>query len=407
MSGMSSKIKETLSVKDNNILHVADTPTRTEATYTSADKKLATKEIAPESIVSPTHSAPSINTYVNRHSSATEPAPEISILCPAYNVEKYLSECLDSVINQTFTDWELILVDDGAKDGTPAICDRYGALDSRIRVVHQQNMGLSGARNTALSMARGKYIAMIDSDDYADPRWLEVMHEMLTRTGADVAQVGYWRTFTHTARPRPLFKEARVLDAKEAYAELVRDSALPSYVWNKLYRREIITSPFPQGKNFEDIYALTDWFANVKSVAVSPEKLIYYRIRRGSILNSNYAKNRIDYLTARDYRVQRMRQLYPDMYSEEEQQIFLNKSYVGAAVPVARLENDPKVRREYVKRLSDELKKQPICTPAQLGAKTWLRARMLRKYPRIFTQMIRTAYKLNFRMRSRAKLMFD
>lgn len=110
----------------------------------------------------------------------------ISVVIPVYNVEKYLAECVDSVLAQTYTDWEAILVDDGATDSSGAMCDEYGAKDSRIRVIHQSNGGLSAARNTGLRAARGEYIYFLDSDDYIEPQALERLAALAERDCADV-----------------------------------------------------------------------------------------------------------------------------------------------------------------------------------------------------------------------------
>ena len=102
--------------------------------------------------------------------------PEISVIVPVYRVEKYLNDCIDSILAQTFADFELILVDDGSPDSCPALCDAAAAKDSRIRVIHQKNRGLSGARNAGLDIARGRWAAFVDSDDMLLPQALEKAH---------------------------------------------------------------------------------------------------------------------------------------------------------------------------------------------------------------------------------------
>ena len=104
--------------------------------------------------------------------------PKVSIIVPVYNVEPYLRQCLDSILAQTFTDWECILVDDGSKDGSGAICDEYAEKDSRFRVVHQENKGSSAARNEGLSLSKGIYLSFIDSDDWVENNYLERLLEI-------------------------------------------------------------------------------------------------------------------------------------------------------------------------------------------------------------------------------------
>ena len=110
----------------------------------------------------------------------------ISVIIPVYNVEKFLAECVDSVLAQTYTDWEAILVDDGATDASGAMCDAYAAKDPRIRVIHRENGGLSAARNTGLKAARGEYVYFLDSDDYIEPDTLALLLETAEREQADV-----------------------------------------------------------------------------------------------------------------------------------------------------------------------------------------------------------------------------
>ena len=120
-----------------------------------------------------------------------ESRPEISVIVPVYKVERYLNECIDSILAQTFTDFELILVDDGSPDNCPALCDAAAAKDSRIRVIHQKNRGLSGARNAGLDAAEGEWIAFVDSDDMLLPQALEKAHSTAEKTGADVVLYGF------------------------------------------------------------------------------------------------------------------------------------------------------------------------------------------------------------------------
>ena len=116
--------------------------------------------------------------------------PELSIIVPVYKVEKYLPRCIDSILAQTFGDFELILIDDGSPDGCGRICDEYARKDKRIVVIHQKNMGVSAARNAGLDIARGRYIGFVDSDDWIEPRMYEVMMDAIRENGADMAVCG-------------------------------------------------------------------------------------------------------------------------------------------------------------------------------------------------------------------------
>ena len=117
--------------------------------------------------------------------------PLISVVIPIYKVEKYLCECVDSVINQTYTNLEIILVDDGSPDNCPAICDDYASKDSRIKVIHKENGGQSSARNAGIKIAKGEYISFIDSDDYVSPVYIEQLYSTLKRSGAGLSCCTY------------------------------------------------------------------------------------------------------------------------------------------------------------------------------------------------------------------------
>ena len=120
-----------------------------------------------------------------------EKAPLLSIIVPVYKVENYLPKCIDSILAQTFTDFELILVDDGSPDNCPALCDAAAEKDARVRVIHQKNGGLSAARNAGLDAARGAWIGFVDSDDYIAPEMYEVLYQAVQSTGADLALCDY------------------------------------------------------------------------------------------------------------------------------------------------------------------------------------------------------------------------
>ena len=117
--------------------------------------------------------------------------PLLSIIVPVYDVERYLQKCIDSILAQTFTDFELILVDDGSPDNCPALCDAAAAKDARIRVLHQKNGGLSAARNAGLDVARGEWIGFVDSDDYISPEMYEILYKAVQSTGSDLALCDY------------------------------------------------------------------------------------------------------------------------------------------------------------------------------------------------------------------------
>ena len=168
----------------------------------------------------------------------------ISVIIPVYNGEKYLPTCMESLLGQTYARLEIILVDDGSRDTSADLCDGYAARDSRVRVIHQENRGVSAARNAGLDLASGAYVAFVDADDYVEPDFLERLYHGLTDHGADFAVCGY-REINHADSPQsgiPFVAESRVIGEKASWFEdmvTVREDYW-STIWAKLYRRELI-----------------------------------------------------------------------------------------------------------------------------------------------------------------------
>ena len=212
--------------------------------------------------------------------------PLISVIVPVYNVEAYLPRCVDSILCQTLADFELWLVDDGSPDGCPAMCDAYAAKDSRVRVIHQQNGGLSAARNAALERFMGQYVCFVDSDDYIAPDALETMWAALTETDADVA-VGNMRSFDENGNVRDFYcpvKEHTVLEGAEMLSTMNQPCAP-----NRLYKAGIYrTLRFPVGRLYEDVFVYHKVLAQCRRMVLTGKTGYFYMLRSGSIMRSAY-----------------------------------------------------------------------------------------------------------------------
>lgn len=214
--------------------------------------------------------------------------PLLSIIVPVYNVENYLQKCIDSILAQTFTDFELILVDDGSPDNCPALCDAAAAKDARIRVLHQKNGGLSAARNAGLDVARGEWIGFVDSDDYIAPEMYETLYKAVQSTGADLALCDYVKvdetgalcTQTHVAVPQKSLTGRELL--QKAYWTTVQIAC------NKLYHRTIFAQlRYPVGKLNEDFFVIPEICLNTQKAVVVPDVLYYYVQRGDSIMGKS------------------------------------------------------------------------------------------------------------------------
>ena len=221
--------------------------------------------------------------------------PLLSIIVPVYDVERYLPKCIDSILAQTFTDFELILVEDGSPDGCPALCDAAAARDARIRVLHQKNGGLSAARNAGLDAARGKWIGFVDSDDYIAPEMYEALYKAVQSTGADLALCDYAEVDETGAPCLPPYTglAQRIFTGRELLKKATNTMAQPA--WNKLYRRVIFAQlRYPEGKLNEDIFVLPEICLNTKKAVVVPKELYYYVQRGSSIMNGSKTLRHFD-----------------------------------------------------------------------------------------------------------------
>jgi len=216
----------------------------------------------------------------------------ISVIVPVYNVEPYLRKCVDSILDQTFQDMEVILIDDGSPDRCGEICEEYAGRDSRVRAVHTQNRGLSAARNLGLKEARGGYIGFVDPDDWIEPRMYELLMKRLLETAADICVCDYVK---EPASSGPEIHPAEgVYEGPDALKTLLRRK-LDCHAWNKLYRRKVLPDGcFPEGRNYEDIAVMPRILHEAERVAVIPFAGYHYQARPEGITGNRSARNLTD-----------------------------------------------------------------------------------------------------------------
>ncbi len=246
----------------------------------------------------------------------------ISIIVPIYKVEPYLDRCIRSIVAQTYTNIEIILVDDGSPDNCPAICDDWAKRDSRIKVIHKENGGLSDARNAGLAIATGELISFIDSDDSIAPEFLEQLHRALIEHNADIAEcaVSYVSESGETLRQRNAAESVQ-MDKIEALRRLVQENGVYQTVWNKLYRREVIDGiPFEKGKLNEDEFWTYRVFDRIGKQAIVREPLYNYLQRGSSIIGVGYNIRRLDGLEARFLRMEYL-QKYEELAALTRQEL--------------------------------------------------------------------------------------
>ena len=293
--------------------------------------------------------------------------PEISVIVPVYKAEDYLHACVDSILSQTVSDFELILVDDGSPDGCGAICDDYAARDSRVRVIHQENQGQAAARNHALSIAKGEWVCFVDSDDAVHPQMLERLGQAAAESGAAMSMC---RMLEAPEMPEDFSSPVEVSwellsMAEESLVALFDAGDYPGWVaCAKLIRRELVQShPFCPGRVYEDNEAVCHWIYGAKTVASIPHSLYFYRTNPGSTTQSRFSMKKLDYLWALEGIIRfyssvgytTLRERFGTLYAEEAAGDYHRVKYEL---------NDPKAARD-IEKAARRLRREIPFTKAQ------------------------------------------
>ena len=220
----------------------------------------------------------------------------ISVIVPVYNVEEYLEECLNSIQHQTYTDIEVILVNDGSTDASKEICERYCQQDPRFHLINQENKGLSGARNRGMTESKGEFITFVDSDDVIKDDMLEQLLKHMTSEEMDIVECWYTNDKKEIETPAP--ENVKIIfqgNAKEALVSLCEDNIVRLNAVAKLYRREVILNfPFLEGLFYEDVYGGMGILKHIHKIVKIDYTGYYYRVRSGSIMNREFSLKNLD-----------------------------------------------------------------------------------------------------------------
>ena len=223
--------------------------------------------------------------------------PLISVVIPVYKVENYLERCVNSVINQTYKNLEIILVDDGSPDNCGIICDRYAEVDDRVKVIHKKNGGLSSARNSGIDISSGKYITFIDSDDWVDKEYVEYLYKILIENKCEMAMISHYITSKYDDIRRSKRESLRVVTNEEFLMKLLKVGTQENvqYAWGKLYNNFKKTEiRYQDGLIDEDVPTTFKYVVNCKSVVMSDRKLYFYFNNKDSILRQKFTRKRFD-----------------------------------------------------------------------------------------------------------------
>ena len=257
--------------------------------------------------------------------------PLISVIVPVYKVEKYLDRCVQSIVDQTCRNLEIILVDDGSPDRCGAMCDAWAEKDGRIKVIHKENGGLSDARNAGMAVASGTYISFIDSDDYIAPEMFRLLYDRICTDGSDIAACGVEMVFEDGTVSRSMTPSGCIiLNREEALEAILRETWLKQPVWYKLYRAKLIRDiPFPVGKYHEDVFWTWQAVARAEQVSVFDTPCYFYIQRSGSIMGEGYSLRRLDVIEAKCRRLEFLKQEYPELTAAGQVDLLFTCMYHG------------------------------------------------------------------------------
>lgn len=285
----------------------------------------------------------------------------LSVIVPVYNVENYLSDCIDSILNQTYSNFELFLVDDGSPDRCGEICDEYAKKDTRIKVIHKENGGQGSARNRALDVASGDYIAFVDSDDYIEPNMYEVMIEALERTNSDMSLCGF---ITHSGLrtvKSPVPATEYVINSAE---DILRNYFASPFVdgspCNKVFRNCIFKNiRFPEGVAREDVYIMHHVFSRCQRAVHGGHCFYNYNIREGSSEHQLFHPKYLVSMKIADERCEFIRENFPNLLHFAQASCY--GSRISAVKKIVR-SDAVKQYREIYDELVDFLHKNPAPT---------------------------------------------
>lgn len=237
----------------------------------------------------------------------------ISVIIPIYNVEQYLPKCIESIINQTYKYLEIILVNDGSTDKCLEICERYRLKDRRIKVINKKNGGLSDARNVGIDNSSGNYITFIDSDDYVDSDYVDVLYNTLISYNADMSIASHKVIYSKKIIDKATGKKF-CAHPKEVLDKILYDDGIDLSAWAKLYKKILFNNiKFPKGRLFEDSATTYKLIDASKKIAVNSRSVYNYVIRNNSISNEKFSKKKMDLIISTKEMTDFIRKKYPEL----------------------------------------------------------------------------------------------
>jgi len=274
----------------------------------------------------------------------------ISVIVPVYKVEKYLEKCIESIIKQTYTNLQIILVDDGSPDNCGKICDEYAKKDSRIEVIHKINGGLSDARNVGINRANGRYIGFVDSDDYIKEDMYEKLINLIKEYDADISICNLYDVIDGKEYVRNKDNGIHEYSRIDILKEILLDKNIQSYAWNKLYKKELFDEiKYPIRKKYEDIGTTFYLFEKCNKIVVTSEPEYYYLKRADSLVNNVTESTILDYTEIIIQRYLYIKQNIKEL--RKYNNYYLAKTLITAHNDIENLENISEGMQQRYKKL--------------------------------------------------------
>lgn len=300
--------------------------------------------------------------------------PLISVIIPVYKAESYMGKCMDSVLNQTYRNLEIILVDDGSPDRSGELCDRYAQEDPRVRVIHKKNGGAADARNHGLDAASGDYIAFIDSDDWVETDMYECLMRELQKNHAKLCVCGRYDVVNGEKLIGLGPTRNAYLDEKEAFRALLREEELDSAPWDKLYDKSIFEElRFPVGVINEDAAIIHQIIANAGGVCLLNKRACYYNHHAGSVTKTGFSEKNLVIKKHAEQTVAYITKKYPEL--SDEAQAYLAKRYIELCVYIAQADRAVQNERN---ALTKELMRKIVSAKKLLQPKERVKLILLR-----------------------------
>lgn len=284
----------------------------------------------------------------------------ISVILPIYNVEKYLNKSVDSVLNQTYRNLEVILVDDGSPDNSGEICDEYAKKDERVKVIHKQNGGLSDARNAGIKIATGEYITLVDSDDYIEKDYVEFLYNLILENNAQMSICSHSAIYENGTILKKETHERAILTPEETLKRILYDDGIDISAWAKMYKKELFDEiQYPKGRLFEDAATTYKLVDECKIIVLGSESKYNYIIRNNSITTATFSSNKMQLITSTEEMCNYVKSKYPQLEMAANRRLMY--AYLSTISQLAKCKEKHKEEQEklmkYIKQHKWEILK--------------------------------------------------